>query len=83
MTNMPRPIRSPWLLCAVCCALLGSPTAAHPVPNQAHVRTVDVSLRPNELAVHYRLEVDQLTALRELLDQDEHRGLTKPRRRNA
>src|SRR5947209_15879648 len=73
---MTRATRTLWLLTAI----VGTAAAAraHPVPNQAHVRTVDVSLRPNELAVYYRLEVDQLTALRELLDQDEHRGLTKP-----
>jgi ABC-type nickel/cobalt efflux system permease component RcnA len=51
---------------------------AHPVPSQTHLRAVDVRLRPHELCVHYRLEVDQLTAVRELLAAGKEKGLTKP-----
>jgi ABC-type nickel/cobalt efflux system permease component RcnA len=51
---------------------------AHPVPSQAHLRTIDVRLRATELCIFYRLEVDQLTALRDLLDAGKEKGLTKP-----
>ena len=50
----------------------------HPVPGQAHLRTVDVRLRERELSVHYQLDVDQLTALREMVEAGKDKGLTKP-----
>ena len=51
---------------------------AHPVPGQAHLRTVDVRPREHELSVHYQLDVDQLTVLRELVEAGKDKGLTKP-----
>jgi nickel/cobalt exporter len=55
---------------------------AHPVPTRAHMRTVDVNVRPNELCVHYRLEVDEWTVvyvdLPALLDAGELKELRKP-----
>jgi ABC-type nickel/cobalt efflux system permease component RcnA len=60
------------------------PTAAqaHPVPTRSHLRTIDVRLRPNELCVHFRLEVDEWTVvyvdLPALLDAAELRSLAKP-----
>ncbi len=36
---------------------------AHPVPSAAHVRIVTVCLRPTELCVRYRLELDQFTTV--------------------
>lgn len=63
---------------AILAALPRSAVIAHPVPSQAHLRTVDVRIRPHELCVHYRLEVDQFTALRELLSAGQEKGLTKP-----
>ena len=50
----------------------------HPVPSQAHLRTVDVRVRPHEICVHYRLDVDQLTALRDLVEAGRDKGLKKP-----
>jgi ABC-type nickel/cobalt efflux system permease component RcnA len=51
---------------------------AHPVPSQAHLRTVDLRLRPQELCVYYRLDVDQLTVLREMVEAGKDKGLSKP-----
>jgi ABC-type nickel/cobalt efflux system permease component RcnA len=66
-------------------AVLGacSPTAsAHPVPTGVHLRTVEVRVRPTELAVHYRLEVEQYTAVivdsKGLMDEAEIRRLKTP-----
>lgn len=70
-------IRSRFFLVLAALAV-DSPITAHPVPSQTHLRTVDVRLRPHELCVHYRLEVDQLTALRELLAAGREKGLSKP-----
>ena len=35
----------------------------HPVPTAAHLRTVTVCIRPTELCVRYRLELDQFTTV--------------------
>jgi ABC-type nickel/cobalt efflux system permease component RcnA len=52
------------LLCLLGTALVRPPAAyAHPVPTGAHQRVVEVWLRPSELAVQYRLEVDQFTTV--------------------
>ncbi|HEX4589451.1 MAG TPA: hypothetical protein VH120_05955 [Gemmataceae bacterium] len=39
------------------------PASAHPVPSDTHLRTVKVCLRPNELCIRYRLELDQFTTV--------------------
>src|SRR5581483_660752 len=71
----------PWLLVATV-GLFPVAALAHPVPTKTHLRTIDVSLRPTELCVHYRLEVDEWTVvyvdLPALLDAGELRALTKP-----
>jgi len=68
-----------WIAAVAVSALTTASTIhAHPVPGQAHLRTIDVRLRSTEMCVYYRLEVDQLTALRDLLDAGKEKGLTKP-----
>ena len=53
---MRRRHQSPWLLLATALCLAVPPAApAHPVPSGAHLRTIDVRVRPTELAVHYPL----------------------------
>jgi nickel/cobalt exporter len=44
-------------------ALTAPLAAAHPVPSDTHLRTVTISLRPQELVVRYRLELDQFTTV--------------------
>ncbi len=72
------------LLLAMLGAVFVSPPAApaHPVPNRTHLRTVEVIVRPTELCVRFRLEVDEWTVvymdLPALLDAAELRSLTKP-----
>jgi ABC-type nickel/cobalt efflux system permease component RcnA len=75
-----------WLPLLVAVAALGvcpSPAPAHPVPKRDHLRSIDVQLRPDELCVHFILEVDEWTVvfvdLPGLLDEAELRTLTKPR----
>lgn len=62
--------------------LSAAPAFAHPVPSDAHVRTVVVRLRPGELAVHYRLELDQFTTVyrdsRGLIEDAEVKRLNTP-----
>src|SRR5438552_198856 len=70
-----------WLLVAAA-GLFPAAALAHPVPSKAHLRTIDVNLRPNELCVHYRLAVDEWTVvfvdLPALLDGAELKALSKP-----
>jgi ABC-type nickel/cobalt efflux system permease component RcnA len=58
------------------------PVGAHPVPSDAHIRTATVSLRPKELCVRYRLELDQFTTVykdsKGLIDEGEARRLNTP-----
>src|SRR5262245_52174713 len=79
---MNRPCLYRCLLAVAAVGLAPAAALAHPVPTKAHVRTIDVSLRPTELCVHYRLEVDEWTVvyvdLPALLDAAELRKLTKP-----
>jgi ABC-type nickel/cobalt efflux system permease component RcnA len=58
------------------------PAFAHPVPSDAHVRTIVVCLRPTELCVRYRLELDQFTTVfkdsRGLIDEAEVKRFNTP-----
>src|SRR5262245_16872089 len=57
-------IRLATMATLVAVATMGVPTAfAHPVPTDTHLRTIIVRLRPDELAVRYRLELDQFTTV--------------------
>src|SRR4051794_4917222 len=80
---MSRRHRTFWLLLTTALWLAAPPAApAHPVPSGAHLRTIDVRVRPNELAVHYRLEVDQFTTVyvdsKGLIDDAELKRLKTP-----
>jgi ABC-type nickel/cobalt efflux system permease component RcnA len=82
---MTRPRHHHWLIVLVAAAALGvwpRPAAAHPVPKRDHLRSIDVQLRPDELCIHFVLEVDEWTVvfvdLPSLLDDAELRTLTKP-----
>ncbi|HLJ97424.1 MAG TPA: hypothetical protein VKU02_29970 [Gemmataceae bacterium] len=58
------------------------PLQAHPVPRRCHDRTILVRLKPDEIVVEYRLEVDEFTVvfddLPALGDQVELSKLHKP-----
>src|SRR6187399_2766915 len=80
---MSRRHQIPRLLLATALWLVVPPAAsAHPVPTGAHLRTVEVRVRPTELAIHYRLEVEQYTAVivdsKDLIDAAELRRLKTP-----
>ncbi len=54
---------------------------AHPVPKQTHDRTVVVTIRPDAIVVEYRLELDEWTAVNDLvavLPKDRIADLAKP-----
>jgi ABC-type nickel/cobalt efflux system permease component RcnA len=61
---------------------LAPATFAHPVPTDTHSRTVTVCLRPGELCVRYRLELDQFTTVykdsRGVIDEAEVKRLNTP-----
>jgi ABC-type nickel/cobalt efflux system permease component RcnA len=83
--NRRRLFRDTGTLLLATLAALGArlPTAsAHPVPTGAHLRTIEVRVRPTELAIHYRLEVEQYTAVivdsKDLIDAAELRRLKTP-----
>ena len=81
--RMTRSRPSRWLTLPLAALALCPPAAtAHPVPSRAHLRTIDVRLRPAELCVQFTLEVDEWTVvyvdLPALLDAAELRSLTRP-----
>src|SRR5581483_12242380 len=55
----------PLLFCLLCVFVV--PLRAHPVPSKAHDRALVVRLTPEAVVVDYRLEIDEFTALNELL----------------
>jgi ABC-type nickel/cobalt efflux system permease component RcnA len=55
-----------WFLSPAAAFLLASALPAHPVPKDNHDRTLVIHLTPRLVAVDYRLEIDELTAAREL-----------------
>lgn len=52
-------------LCALCVFAV-NPVSAHPVPNENHDRTILVRLTPDKVIVHYRLEIDEARAARDM-----------------
>jgi len=59
-----------------------APAYAHPVPKKTHDRTILVRLTAEAIVVEYRLEVDEWTAVNDLvavLGKDELAALKKPR----
>jgi ABC-type nickel/cobalt efflux system permease component RcnA len=62
--------------------LFAAPASAHPVPNDTHVRTIVVHLRPTELCIRYRLELDQFTTVfkdsKGLIEDSEVKRLSTP-----
>src|SRR5437762_1801308 len=71
-------------LLIVCLIVAALPAAAHahPVPSGAHVRSIVVRVRPTELCVRYRLELDQFTTVykdsRGLIDDAEVKRFNTP-----
>ncbi|HEY1378413.1 MAG TPA: hypothetical protein VGF55_16560 [Gemmataceae bacterium] len=63
MTRSAHHLRRSFLAVVLAAGACAAPAAAHPVPNDAHFRTVTVCLRPTELCVRYRLELDQFTTV--------------------
>jgi nickel/cobalt exporter len=74
-----RPLLGVMLIAAAICP---PAVIAHPVPSDAHIRTVDVRLRPTELCVSYRLELDQFTTVfkdsKGLIEEAEVKRLNTP-----
>src|SRR5262249_56467081 len=71
-----------WLVTLVAAVIAPTPAVAHPVPRRSHDRVIEVRLRPNEVAVDFRLEVDEWTVvfvdLPAFLEPSEMKRLTKP-----
>lgn len=71
-----------WLLSLGLAVTWATPAVAHPVPRRSHDRVIEVRLRPNEVAVDFRLEVDEWTVvfvdLPALLEPSDMKRLTKP-----
>ncbi|HTK75315.1 MAG TPA: hypothetical protein VL371_08655 [Gemmataceae bacterium] len=74
-------MRRAWLL-GLISLMWAMPAGAHPVPRRSHDRVVEVRLRQTEVAVSFRLEVDEWTVvfvdLPALLEPSEMKRLTKP-----
>src|SRR5207244_5058422 len=74
-------MRRLWLLSLISAVMWATPALAHPVPRRSHDRVIEVRLRRTEVAVNFRLEVDEWTAvfvdLPALLEQSEMKRLTK------
>src|SRR5438094_5720046 len=78
MTQVFRPLAVALIVAGSC-----PPAAlAHPVPSDTHVRTVIVRVRPDELCVRYRLELDQFTTVykdsKGLIDDADVKRLNTP-----
>src|SRR5262245_33496927 len=75
-------MRRLWVLSLVSVMSWAMPAAAHPVPRRSHDRVIEVRLRPNEVAIDFRLEVDEWTVvfvdLPALLEPSDMKRLTKP-----
>jgi len=71
-----------WLLSVISTVMWATPAVAHPVPRRSHDRVIEVRLRPTEVAVNFRLEVDEWTVvfvdLPALLEPSDLKRLTKP-----
>jgi len=71
-----------WLLSLLAAVMWTTPAGAHPVPRRSHDRVVEVRLRRTEVAVSFRLEVDEWTVvfveLPALLAPSDMKRLTKP-----
>src|SRR5262245_18753855 len=71
-----------WLLIVIATVMWATPAVAHPVPRRSHDRVIEVRLRPTEVAVNFRLEVDEWTVvfvdLPALLEPSDLKRLTKP-----
>jgi ABC-type nickel/cobalt efflux system permease component RcnA len=69
-------------LTALLAVLAGGVASAHPVPKDTHLRTITVRVRPGELFVRYRLELDEFTAVnkdsKDLIDAAEVKDLRTP-----
>jgi len=70
-------------LFAVVAATIASHSAiAHPVPSDTHLRTIIVRIRPDEVAIRYRLELDQFTTVykdsKGLIEDHEIKKLNTP-----
>src|SRR5436309_398787 len=57
-------------LCCFLCLATASPVFAHPVPSENHDRTILVRLTPTAVIVHYRLELDESRAIRDIPQRD-------------
>jgi ABC-type nickel/cobalt efflux system permease component RcnA len=77
--RLPRPIG---LFAALFLAASAPRAFGHPVPTDSHLRTVTISLRPTELCVRYRLELDQFTTVykdsKGLIDESEVKQFNTP-----
>src|SRR5438132_7273550 len=75
-------MRRLWLLSLAWLTALTALAFAHPVPRRSHDRVIEVRLRPTEVAVDFRLEVDEWTVvfvdLPALIEPSEMKRLTKP-----
>src|SRR5262249_30307772 len=58
-------------------ALAVQPLFAHPVPRKSHDRTIVVRLTPEAVVVEYRLELDEWTAVNDLVPVLEREDLAK------
>ena len=62
--------------------IFAAPASAHPVPTDTHIRTITVCVRPTELCVRYRVELDQFTTVfkdsKGLIDETEVKHLNSP-----
>src|SRR5438445_4474301 len=75
-------MRRLWLLSLAWLTALTALAFAHPVPRRSHDRLIEVRLRRTEIAVDFRLEVDEWTVvfvdLPALLGPSDLERLTKP-----
>jgi ABC-type nickel/cobalt efflux system permease component RcnA len=75
-------MRRSWLLSLILAMAWATPVAAHPVPRRSHDRIIDVSIRRTEVAIDFRIEVDEWTVvfvdLPALLEPADMKRLTKP-----
>ncbi|MBY0524280.1 MAG: hypothetical protein K2R98_12820 [Gemmataceae bacterium] len=77
-------VASPPCYLVLCLAVLGlgAPVSAHPVPKKAHDRAIVVRLTPEAAIVEYRLELDEWTAVNDLvavIGKEDLAKLTSPR----